>query len=79
MKLDTIIKVISSAGEPYNVKFSLNENKLKVLCDCPAGIYGKLCKHKIGLLANDASLLFNKTDHKSLQKLFSNEILSIDS
>jgi len=69
MNAETIIRAISSSGEPYNVKFIFNNNKLTVSCDCPAGIYGKLCKHKIGLLANDISLLFDKSDQESLQKI----------
>jgi site-specific DNA-adenine methylase len=35
----------------------------------PAGIYGKLCKHKTGLLDGDYSLLFNKADHKTLEQI----------
>ena len=35
----------------------------------PAGIYGKLCKHKTGLLDGDSSLLFDKTDHKILAQI----------
>lgn len=69
MKPETIIKVISSSGEPYDVHFEFSENKFKVNCNCPAGIYGKLCKHKIRLLDGDSSLLFNKTDYEVLEQI----------
>jgi len=69
MKEETIIKVISSSGEPYDVHFKFSDNKFTVICHCPAGIYGKLCKHKTGLLDGDYSLLFNKTDHKTLEQI----------
>ena len=69
MKPETIIKAISSSGEPYDVYFEFSENKFKVHCNCPAGIYGKLCKHKIGLLDGDSSLLFNKTDYEVLEQI----------
>lgn len=69
MKPETIIKVISSSGEPYDVHFEFSDNKFKVHCNCPAGIYGKLCKHKTGLLDGDLSLLFNKTDYEILERI----------
>jgi hypothetical protein len=69
MKEEIIIKVISSSGEPYNVHFKFSDNKFTVFCNCPAGIYGKLCKHKTGLLDGDSSLLFDKTDHEILEQI----------
>jgi len=69
MKPETIIKAISSSGEPYDIYFEFSENKFKVHCNCPAGIYGKLRKHKIGLLGGDSSLLFNKTDYEVLEQI----------
>jgi len=70
MKPETIIKVISSSGEPYDVHFEFSDNKFKVHCNCPAGIYGKLCKHKTGLLDGDSSLLFNKNDYEILEQIY---------
>ena len=70
MKSETIIKVISSSGEPYDVHFEFSGNKFKVHCNCPAGIYGKLCKHKTGLLDGDSSLLFNKNDYEILEQIY---------
>jgi len=40
----------------YKVDFNFGE-VVQVQCDCPAGIYGKHCKHKMGLLQGDTSLL----------------------
>ena len=37
-----------------------------MFCDCQAGIHGKLCKHKTGLLAGDFSKLFDKEDKDKL-------------
>jgi hypothetical protein len=69
MKTKTVIKVISSSGEPYDVHFKFSDNKFTVFCHCPAGIHGKLCKHKTGLLDGDSSLLFDKTDHEILEQI----------
>jgi hypothetical protein len=62
--MDTKItfKVTSSSGEPYNIQFIFSDNQFTVFCNCQAGIFGKLCKHKIGLLDGDPSLLLDKTD-----------------
>jgi len=65
--MKTILLAKSSKGEPYQVHFTLKENRLSVFCKCPAGIYGQLCKHKVKLLSNDTSMLFdpNQTDQLS--------------
>jgi len=60
------IKAISSSGDYYNVHFDILNDKLTVFCDCQAGIHGKLCKHKIGLLAGDFSKLFDNDDKEKL-------------
>lgn len=69
MKPEINIKVISSSGDPYDVHFELFENKFRVHCNCPAGIYGKLCKHKTGILDGDDSLLFDKNDREMLDRV----------
>jgi hypothetical protein len=73
MNPEITIKVISSTGEPYDVHFEFSDNNFKVHCNCPAGIYGKLCKHKTGLLDGDSSILFNKTDYEILEQI--NEVI----
>jgi hypothetical protein len=67
--MDTKIafKVTSSSGEPYNIQFKFSDNQFTVLCSCQAGMFGKLCKHKTGLLDGDPSLLFDKTDQETLE------------
>jgi hypothetical protein len=69
MKKTIIMKVTSSSGEPYDVQFDFSDNKFTVFCNCQAGIYGKLCKHKTRLLDGDSSLLVDKTDHKILEQV----------
>ena len=53
MNSEISIKVVSSSGDTYDVLFKFSDDKFSVLCHCPAGIYGKLCKHKTGLLDGD--------------------------
>jgi hypothetical protein len=66
MSTKIIIKAVSSSGDYYHVHFEVINRKLNVFCDCPAGIHGKLCKHKIGLLQGDSSKLFDQTDKDKL-------------
>lgn len=66
MKTKIILKANSSSGDPYDVHFDFSDNKLTVFCNCQAGTYGKLCKHKTGLLDGDLSILFDKTDQEKL-------------
>lgn len=69
MKTKIILKAISSSGEPYDVNFDLLDNKLAVFCNCPAGMYGKLCKHKTKFLDGDLSMLFDKNDQERLEQV----------
>lgn len=59
----------SSRDDPYTVTFSKSDSgTLSVWCDCPAGIYGKLCKHKLLLSSNDASMLYDDYQVAELKK-----------
>lgn len=72
MSTQITIKVMSSSGNFYEVLFENSKDLLTMFCNCQAGIYGKICKHKIGILAGDTSMLF---DQKEISKL--NQILEL--
>ena len=59
----------SSSDVPYTVEFSLENGKLSARCNCKAGIFGKLCKHKTELLAGDAARLYDPHEGDKLQEL----------
>ncbi len=63
------IKAKSSSGDPYNVEFLVESNKLSVFCDCRAGQFSQLCKHKTELLAGDRSRLFSESEAPLLDEL----------
>lgn len=63
-----VLKAKSSSGEPYDVLFEIGEN-IMVRCNCKAGIFGKLCKHKIGLLAGDEKILSDPSQINKLKEL----------
>jgi hypothetical protein len=59
----------SSGSTPYQVVFTHADNKLGATCNCGAGIFGKLCKHKLALLQGDTSMLFEPAAEVQLQEL----------
>lgn len=63
-----IFKAKSSSGEPYNVEFII-DGSIIVRCNCRAGIFGKLCKHKTGLISGDQKLLYDPSERSKLDEL----------
>lgn len=52
-----VFLVQGSAPQPYEVIFSRSAVTLAITCTCPAGDSGLSCKHRVALLAGDASAL----------------------
>ena len=65
----------SSSGVPYLVIFRIGATGgVSIRCNCQAGMFGKLCKHKIALLRGEADMLANteqETELETLQKIIS--------
>lgn len=74
MYTNIVLKVTSSYREPYNVHLKFSDSHFTIFCNSKAGILGKLCKHKVGLLDGDSSILFDKTDEEILKQI--REIIS---
>jgi len=55
MKIEFAVK--SSAGEPYMVSVIVGDGKMVAFCTCQAGVFHKLCKHIVGVLSGDESVL----------------------
>jgi hypothetical protein len=70
MDTNIVLKVTSSSGEPYNIQLKFSDSHFTIFCNCQAGIFGKLCKHKVGLLDGDSSILFDKTDVEILKQIY---------
>lgn len=69
------LKANSSSGSFYNVEFREAEEGLSIHCDCPAGEWGKFCKHKWQLLNGDVGMLF---DSSQLQQLAALHKIALD-
>lgn len=50
-----VFLVQGSTPEPYQVSFQLENQRFVAACSCPAGIMHQICKHRLAILAGDAS------------------------
>lgn len=64
----TILVKSSSRDEPYAVAVSSTESGLTIFCDCPAGEWGKYCKHKIAIVLADESILYDEEQIQTLNQ-----------
>ena len=67
--MNIILKAKGSSADPYNVEFIIEGNLLIVFCNCRAGQFGQLCKHKTELIAGDQSRLFDESEVSKLREL----------
>ena len=56
------INALNNSGSPCNVDFIYENSILKVHCPCKAGKLGQLCKHMIGLIDGDESILADSAE-----------------
>ncbi len=65
----TILVKSSSRDEPYVVAVSSTEKGLSILCDCPAGEWGKYCKHKMAIVLADEKILYDEEQTDNFNKI----------
>jgi uncharacterized Zn finger protein len=49
------LHVKGSSSDPYELTFIKDGSSLTALCNCPAGTFGNLCKHRVAILDGDSS------------------------
>lgn len=47
---ELVFRVKGSSSDPYEVTFIKDGTSLTALCNCPAGTFGNLCKHRVAIL-----------------------------
>ena len=67
-----IFQIQGSAPNPFRVTFRLEAGQLSATCTCNAGLLGKLCKHRLGLLQGEPLGIVsgNEKDVPRIQGLF---------
>jgi uncharacterized Zn finger protein len=59
----------SSRIDPYEVLVASNEGGLSIYCNCPAGEWGKYCKHKMALVLGDEKILYDNHQIDNFNKV----------
>lgn len=59
----------SSSSSEYIVSVWIEGEQVLCICDCPAGKFGKLCKHKVAILSGDESALSQRSQSDQLKFL----------
>ena len=69
--MERMILVSSSSGEDsYHVNVSSTaEQGITIICDCAAGEWGKYCKHKMGVVLGDTTILFDDEQIDSFKEI----------
>lgn len=49
------LHVKGSSSDPYELTFIKDGDSLTALCNCPAGTFGNVCKHRVAILDGDSS------------------------
>ena len=56
-----------SSGNGYKVHVALKgDDMITMFCDCKAGVYGDVCKHKLAVATGDSSFLLDQSDADKL-------------
>lgn len=61
------IRVKGSSADPYETIFIKDGESLTALCDCPAGSFNNVCKHRVNILDGDTSAVLEEDTAKVQQ------------
>ena len=61
------ILVKGSSSDPYELTFIKDGASLTALCNCPAGTFGNLCKHRVAVLDADGAAVVDDDADKLSQ------------
>jgi uncharacterized Zn finger protein len=59
------LHVKGSSSDPYELTFIKDGDSLTALCDCPAGTFGNVCKHRVAILDGDSTAVIDDDVGKS--------------
>ena len=54
------IRVRGSSADPYETIFIKDGESLTALCDCPAGSFNNVCKHRVNILDGDSNAVLEE-------------------
>jgi len=65
----TILVKSSSQSEPRTVHVIQDDSGLSFFCDCPAGNWGRMCKHKTALASGNDNMLYDEDQRENFEKV----------
>lgn len=66
--METTLRIRSSSSDAiYTLQIFCEDGNVAIFCDCSAGAYGKLCKHKLAIIANDKTDIENQEQDKNFE------------
>ena len=68
MKITILVKS-SSRPEPRSVHVTRDDSGLSFVCDCPAGNWVRICKHKMAMVSGDDSMLYDEDQRENFKKV----------
>jgi uncharacterized Zn finger protein len=68
LKITFLVKS-GSRSAPYSVYFTLENDRMYISCSCPAGRFGKFCKHRIALIQGNSDILYDDSQDEDLYQI----------
>jgi uncharacterized Zn finger protein len=66
--METTLRIRSSSSDTvYTLQVLCEDGSVAIFCDCSAGAYGKLCKHKLAIVANDKTDLESQDQDRNFE------------
>jgi len=69
MEKITILANSSKGETTYSVDFIFEDDRMSIRCSCPAGRFGKFCKHKMSFLKGNDYYLHDDEQYDQLEKI----------
>ncbi len=66
--METTLRIRSSSSDAiYTLQILCEDGNVAIFCDCSAGAYGKLCKHKLAIVAKDKTDLEGQDQDRNFE------------
>ncbi len=64
--METTLRIRSGSSDAiYTLQIFCEDGNVAIFCDCSAGAYGKLCKHKLAVISNDRTDIENQEQNSN--------------
>ncbi|MCF8025826.1 MAG: hypothetical protein K9K82_10115 [Desulfobacteraceae bacterium] len=64
-----IFQIEGSIGDSYKIEYIKENGQVIIKCNCPAGKFGKFCKHKMRFIQGDTEILADEDQDERLSEI----------